>query len=80
MIMQGGKFRGLATHRMIVTLGGQRKIMWFRRGDLVFGIRLCHCSVMILSKEGSGAVGFIKHKVEGAEHSYIWGFDVRFNK
>ena len=63
---------------MIITLGGRRKIMWLRCGDLMFGIRLCYFSVMILSKEGSGAVGYMKHKVEGAERSYILGFDVAF--
>ena len=63
-------------YRMIITIGGRRKIMWFKYGSRKFGVCLRHLDCVIISKQGAGVEGGIEHCIEGAEHSWIWAFDV----
>ena len=64
--------------RVIFTIGGVEKVMWFEdtATGRKFGIELPHGSVIWLSKAAAGVVGGIYHTVCSSMYTWFLGFDI----
>ena len=50
------------------------KMMWFRKNSVVFQIVIPHCTAVLMTRVGSGAVSKVQHGVSGGKNDILFAF------
>jgi hypothetical protein len=48
--------------------------MWFRKNGVVFRIVIPHCTAVLMTRVGSGAVSKVQHGVSGGKNDILFAF------